>query len=593
MRPLFIISILLIYLFIPIHSHAQCTVDDSYTVAGIYPNPLPVGFAGQPYSEDITFVMPTDTSGATINNFEIVSIALPVGLSWVCNNAANGCNYNPQTNIYGCIHVSGTPLVIGQYDVDVSVLCDVTSSGQNIDNVPVEFTMSFNVTNPAIGNTGFTSSPIMGCTPLTVNFTNNNPGLLKYEWDFGNGQTSNLENPPTQTYSQSGNYPVQYSGYSSLDTIDLYNLSEVTIHNISGGWGPEYIPFVYTNNKPDPYFIVRENGNLIYQSNFIHNDNGPNTWQVNINLHPDSNYTIDVMDADQTAASASQYELTFGADDFIGTHNMNFISCNSCTAGSDATVSTVISYQEILPVPSVQSLDTVKVGTPPGNPNIVYDSSNYIVYTDSSQYVLQWHLDTTSLSGHTSPTDTITQTGNYYVISYNSYGCSASSDTVSIIYCDPAVSFNIGLDGAQNLYVTNFTNGYTVSWYNNGQLINGANNSLLTPSANGDYQALLTSTSGCKYFSNNFTYNVGISEHQSDWWSFPNPANDQLHILWPKEKQFEELEIYDLNGKLIEHIQLINSPTVVPTYFLNDGIYLLQIISSDGNRYLKKQIIQH
>ena len=48
----------------------------------------------------------------------------------------------------------------------------------------------------------------------------------------------------------------------------------MTVNSISGGWGPEWIPFVYTSNKPDPYFILRENGNLIYQSNFILNDNG-------------------------------------------------------------------------------------------------------------------------------------------------------------------------------------------------------------------------------------------------------------------------------------------------------------------------------
>ena len=162
-----------------------------------------------------------------------------------------------------------------------------------------------------------------------------------------------------------------------------------------------------------------------------------------------------------------------------------------------------------------------------------------------------------------------------------------------IIYCDPTISFNIGLDGAQNLYVTNFTNGYNVSWYNNGQLISGANNSLINPVSNGDYQALLTSNSGCKYFSNNFTYNVGISEQQSDWWTFPNPANDQLHILWPKEKQFDQLQIYDLNGKLIKQVQLVSSPTLVPTNFLKNGVYLLQIITSDGNKYLKRQIIQH
>ena len=76
MKILFLFFALLVFFA----GHTQCTVDQSYTVAGIYPDPLPTGYTGQFYSEDITFVMPTDTSGATINNFEIVSIALPVGL---------------------------------------------------------------------------------------------------------------------------------------------------------------------------------------------------------------------------------------------------------------------------------------------------------------------------------------------------------------------------------------------------------------------------------------------------------------------------------------------------------------------------------
>ena len=89
-----------------------------------------------------------------------------------------------------------------------------------------------------------------------------------------------MENPTTQTYSSAGTYPVYFEGYNNLDTTDLYTLTSVTINSISGGWGPEWIPFVYTSNKPDPYFILRENGNLIYQSNFVLNDNGPNTWSL-------------------------------------------------------------------------------------------------------------------------------------------------------------------------------------------------------------------------------------------------------------------------------------------------------------------------
>ena len=54
----------------------------------------------------------------------------------------------------------------------------------------------------------------------------------------------------------------------------------------------------------------------------------------------------------------NQYELLFGSDDYIGTH-MNFVSCSQCSAGGDATISTLIGYQQVLPVPINQSVDTV------------------------------------------------------------------------------------------------------------------------------------------------------------------------------------------------------------------------------------------
>ena len=40
---------------------SQCVVDTSYSAPGIYPDPLPDGYVGQPYSQDITFIMPLDT----------------------------------------------------------------------------------------------------------------------------------------------------------------------------------------------------------------------------------------------------------------------------------------------------------------------------------------------------------------------------------------------------------------------------------------------------------------------------------------------------------------------------------------------------
>src|SRR5687767_15154161 len=74
-----------------------CNVNNTFTAPGIYPNPLPDGTQGQPYDQDVTFVMFTDTSGFDVNHFKITSVGgLPFGLDWECNSVVNGCQYDPQ-----------------------------------------------------------------------------------------------------------------------------------------------------------------------------------------------------------------------------------------------------------------------------------------------------------------------------------------------------------------------------------------------------------------------------------------------------------------------------------------------------------------
>jgi len=179
-----------------------CTIDYSQTSTGIYPDTLPTGFVGQPYNTDITFVMPLDTMGYDFTNFHIISVSLPVGLSWECNNAATDCNYNPQLSQYGCANISGTPLLAGVYNVDVTVLADLTV----LQGYPFTFQIYLEIlpNNVTTSNNGFSMVGAAGCSPITVDFTNNNPGLLAYWWDFGNGNLSTLEDPVPQVYNEPG-----------------------------------------------------------------------------------------------------------------------------------------------------------------------------------------------------------------------------------------------------------------------------------------------------------------------------------------------------------------------------------------------------
>ena len=54
----------------------------------------------------------------------------------------------------------------------------------------------------------FTGSPSSGCAPLVVSFTDQSTGNPKFwNWDFGNGQLSNAQNP-IAVYSIPGTYTV-------------------------------------------------------------------------------------------------------------------------------------------------------------------------------------------------------------------------------------------------------------------------------------------------------------------------------------------------------------------------------------------------
>ena len=55
----------------------------------------------------------------------------------------------------------------------------------------------------------FTGTNLAGCkAPLTATFTNTSTGATSWSWNFGDGTTSNLQNPPPHVYSTLGTFPV-------------------------------------------------------------------------------------------------------------------------------------------------------------------------------------------------------------------------------------------------------------------------------------------------------------------------------------------------------------------------------------------------
>ncbi len=120
-----------------------------------------------------------------------------LGQSWVFGDGTGGSGASPS-------HVYTTP---GGFTVSVALTtnyptCNLTQVFTDLVRVGIKPNVNFN-TAP--------SPPVACQPPLTVSFSNTTSGgsgLLTYAWAFGNGNTSNLVDPPDQTYNQVGIYTV-------------------------------------------------------------------------------------------------------------------------------------------------------------------------------------------------------------------------------------------------------------------------------------------------------------------------------------------------------------------------------------------------
>lgn len=555
-----------------------CTIDYSQTQTGIYPDTLPDGYVGQPYDTDITFVMPLDTLGYDFTNFFIMSVSLPVGLSWECNSAANNCNYNPQVSQYGCVNISGTPLLAGTYTVDVTVLADLTV----LQGYPFTFQIYLEIlpNNVSVTNNGYSMTGAAGCSPITVDFANNNPGLLAYWWDFGNGNISTSENPVPQVYNVPGDYVVQYKAWDALDTVDVYTFTNVAINSMSnyGGGFPSY-------DNADAYFILKENGVSIYQSSIIGDQNPPVSWTTSILLNPANTYVIEIWEADDSFG-----EVILGADDYMGNHTLNITGCNGCGAGT-SNINYTINHQTIYPSPIIISEDTVHVYGYPAVPLVQYNTGTNIISTTDEGFNYQWYFNDSPISGATDTSYLVNQSGVYHVIAINSTGCVSFSDTMTAVYCNPAIVPTISTGTNSLLIAGNVPSSYAVQWYLNSFAINGQTNDSITAMLNGSYTVAITDTFGCVHTSAAFSVSLGLDETEIvNWNLYPNPANDFVTIELNQNLEVDKIQLLDLAGRVLKEWTWDNTLKMqLDLSEIPDGYFMLQMVK--GTRNWSKKLI--
>ncbi|HLP13925.1 MAG TPA: PKD domain-containing protein [Flavobacteriales bacterium] len=188
----------------------------TYNTAGTYVVSLTVtGFCGtstithtvtvNPYPVAAFTPLPVSGCAPLVVNFTNTSTPGATSYTWAFGTGsapATSTAYNPPAVTYSTPGTSNVTLTVNALGCISTTTATIT-----INPIPV----------PA-----FTIVPNNGCSPLAVTFNNTSAVTAgdMYAWNFGNGTTSSLQNPPGLTYTNSGIIDSVYSVTLTITTAN-------------------------------------------------------------------------------------------------------------------------------------------------------------------------------------------------------------------------------------------------------------------------------------------------------------------------------------------------------------------------------------
>ncbi|PLW91697.1 MAG: hypothetical protein C0592_14580 [Marinilabiliales bacterium] len=539
------------------------------------PDTLPPGTAMIYYEEDLSFYMPaqfTDQgSGMNVTLDELIVTGvsgMPYGLQFESSSPTN-IFYpasNPPITEHGCARFCGIPLIPGDYLITVYITANVTVLGigqTEYDSFEIPITI---YPNPS-SNSSFTISNPVGCAPLTTNITTNYPSggnpNYHYTWDFGNGNTSTLETPTTQTYTTPGTYYVSCD--TEVDTLE-YTLSEVTVVNSDCS--------DMSLGAPDYYIKIFEGTTEIFNnsSNYASNQ-VPATFTFTAISLNDVSYSIEVWDNDDFLGGGQPGDDHCGTVTFnghtAGTHTLIDGAC-TVTFSINHAILTFSDTDSVVvyPTPQISLFEAVP------NDTICDNDSLYLYVSGGDSW--QWYMNGSGIQGATDSIYVPATDGAYSVVLSNSYGCMISSNNIYVAFL-PSPPYPNFYQNGNLLFCTN--TGYQYQWYLDGNPIAGADQQTYTITQSGYYTLELIASNGCSTFSTPYYAIVQtINEFDiADLQIFPNPVKDRVNLMGDYNQQY--YRIIDVLGNIVQEGRIDGSSIDVSS--LGCAAYFIQVMSPD------------
>lgn len=583
-------NLLLFFLFITLSIHvsgqcATCVVDPTCTASpaapALCPSVLPNAIQNEPYDVDVTFFMPNqfDNGGinVTLSQIQITSVSgLPGGIVWTASESDNIYDITSDVATQrGCVKFCGTPTAIGSYTIAVNVLAGITSPINT--TVAQSFTVPLLVTPGGGGNSGFSFSTGSGCDSVAVDFEaliSSSTQPVSYSWDFGNGNSSTLMNPPTQFYTQ----PDTYSVSLQTDLLD-YVLQSVTFNVTGINWcGDIEEPSIFgvCTGSPDVYFIYTV-GSATLQSGTV--DNSTSFSQSNLDFVINQpSFSLAFFDEDLITQPDN---LGSAVVQVSGPGTFNF---NTSQGFGTYTIGTVVGL-------SFTNTDTIIVYDSPEVPvvsvsdSVVCNGDSILLHVSSADFY-QWYNDTTIVFGANDSMFTVFNSGVYSVEVRSAAGCVAVSENVSLNVASVTDAPTVFPNPVTGELLCNPGVGLTWFWMLDGVEIPFSQDApVWQPTEIGNYSVIATSEFGCSVTSEEVYFtNVGLNELHTNqnFKLFPNPwQQGPLTISGILESV--DAFVLDASGRRVHEQTLpqgLNKQIQLPD--LSPGIYFIRLRGSSG-----------
>ncbi|WP_230629299.1 PKD domain-containing protein [Methanosarcina barkeri] len=216
-------------------------------------------------------------------NFTDQSTGSPTSWLWDFGDDANSTEQNP-------VH---TYTSAGNYTVNLTV---ANANGTNSTSALITVSETSAIALPVAN---FTSNVSEGSAPLSVQFTDISENATEWNWDFGDGGSSDQQNP-THQYSKAGNYTVALTaindaGSNTTTKTDYIKVTEITkpvtkpvanfTSSVRSGKTPLKVAFTDTSTgSPTSWFWSFGDGSKSYFQNPTHKYSKAGVYTVNLTV---------------------------------------------------------------------------------------------------------------------------------------------------------------------------------------------------------------------------------------------------------------------------------------------------------------------